>query len=52
MMVFRRSTPVKELPEVKKNSVTLTVFKSPKFDTELKNYFYYTEVYKDWTKIK
>jgi hypothetical protein len=28
------------------------IFKPPKFDTDLQNYFYYTEVYKDWFQLK
>lgn len=35
-----------------KDIPTASVFKPPKFDTDLKKHFYYTEVYKDWFQPK
>lgn len=35
-----------------KELLTANVFNRPKFDTDLQNYFYYTEVYKEWFQPK
>jgi hypothetical protein len=35
-----------------KDNPNPSIFKPPKFDTDLQNYFYYTEVYKDWFQPK
>lgn len=42
------------LPSEKSENVlpNASLFMPPKYDTDLQNYFYYTEVYKDWFQLK
>jgi hypothetical protein len=53
-VTVKRTAFEKLLPSDKKENGTLnaSLFKPPKFDTDLENYFYYTEVYKEWFQPK
>jgi hypothetical protein len=53
-VTMNRKSVEKLLPSDKaeKELLNVSLFKPPKFDTDLENYFYYTEVYKDWIQLK
>jgi hypothetical protein len=55
MHVLVKRKPVEKLllsDKVEKEYPNASLFKPPKFDTDLQKYFYYTEVYKDWFQPK
>ncbi|MFL6413702.1 MAG: hypothetical protein ACJ71K_20980 [Nitrososphaeraceae archaeon] len=55
MQLTMHRKPVEKLlpsDKAEKELLNASLFEPPKFDTDLQNYFYYTEVYKDWFQLK